>query len=152
MNRDRVHSQNHLGTLDVVRRRGSGMLGHLTYSPSPLRPGCQICNFLGLVDLNDLRKLRLDLQHSRAQVCTRSGLLGSNDFENGPPGLFGLGTFFGLPFVLWARGFLEFLPHQLVGVDRWGHFGYLFCWDEVGMIDGGAGRGGLGHEQNDGLD
>ena len=151
MDWDRVQSQHNLETPNVIRGRRYGVLRRLTHNPRPLRPRCRIYNFLELFDLDDLGKLRLGLRDSRAWVCTRSGLLGSNDFKNGPHRLFGLGTFFGLPFALWAGSFLGFLPHQLVGVDRWGHFGYLSCWDEVGMINGGADGGGPGHKQNGGL-
>ena len=152
MDWDSVQTQHHLETPNIIRRRRPGVLGQLTRSPGLLCSRSWICNLFGLVDFDNLGKLRLSFWNSKARVGTKSGLLVSNDLKNGPPRLFGLGTFLGLPFALWVGGFLGFLYHQLVRIDRWGHFRHFSSWDEVGMINGGAGRSRSSNKQNDRLD
>ncbi len=66
MDEDWIQSQHHFRIPNVVRRQGSRMLGWLTHSPSSLRPRGRIGNHLELVNLDDLRKLRLGIRHGRA--------------------------------------------------------------------------------------
>ncbi len=148
MDRNRVQTQHHLERPDIVRRQWFGTLGWFGHDPSPLRPGCRVRDLLRHIQFNHLGWLSLLLRDRRTRVISERFLLGHQDFKNGPPRLFYLNALFSPPFAFGAGSDFRLLPHQLVGIDRWGHFRYLSCQDKVRMIDRWTGWRGLGHEQN----